>query len=77
MNNASIPANAAAITPSNTANQHYLGIYIGAPGDLAVQPAGGGPTVVFVGVVAGTMLPIEVSKVLATGTTAANLVGVW
>jgi hypothetical protein len=77
MNNQSIPSNASAITPNDTTNQHYLGIYVGATGDIRVQMAGGGAPVTFVGAIAGTMLPIEVTRVYLTGTTAANLVGVW
>jgi hypothetical protein len=37
----------------------------------------GGQTVTFTAVPQGVMLAIRASRVLATGTTAANLVGVW
>ena len=43
-------------------------------GDLAVVTLGG-TTVLFAGLSAGTTLPCSVSRVHATNTTAANLVG--
>ncbi|WP_174802050.1 spike base protein, RCAP_Rcc01079 family [Martelella limonii] len=49
-------------------------IYVGTAGDLAVTFAAG-ETVTFQNVAAGTILPIRVSHVLSTGTTAAALVG--
>jgi len=52
------------------------GVYVGVGGDLAVRMAGGGNTVVFAGVLAGSLLPIVVDQILATGTTATNIVAV-
>lgn len=48
-------------------------IYIGGAGDLRVMSIAG-DTVTFVGVPAGSVLPIRCSRVLSTGTTATNLV---
>ncbi len=61
------------------------GIYVGSGGDLSVEMAGdrdGGegmsdPTVVFVAVPTGTLLPISVTRVNSTGTAASSLVAVW
>lgn len=50
-------------------------IYVGGTGDLAVRMAGDATTPIFVAVPAGTVLPISVDKVLATGTTATGIVG--
>lgn len=70
--------NAAAITPSDTTDIAVVtrAIYVGTGGDLKVTMRGG-QTVTFKAVQGGTLLPIRVSRVLSTGTTAANLVGVW
>jgi len=48
-------------------------VYIGTAGDLKVTMAQGG-TVVFHGVVAGSMLPIQCNQIHATGSSAANIV---
>ena len=56
------------------------GLYVGSGGDVSVEMAGTGladATVVFVAVITGTLLPIEITRVNATATTAANLVAIW
>jgi hypothetical protein len=65
---------AAAITPSDTAAQTYRAIYVGGAGNVAVQTTGGN-TVTFTAPPVGTILPIEVQKVMATNTTATLLIG--
>lgn len=53
------------------------GLYIGGAGDLTVEmlnPESVSATVVFSAVPAGTVLPIGVERVLATGTTATLIV---
>ena len=69
---------AAAVTPSDSADMTYVsrGIYVGVTGDVAVNMAGSGAGVTFKAVPAGTLLPIAVARVLATGTTATNIVAV-
>jgi hypothetical protein len=69
---------AAAVTPSDVTvfTNETRGVYVGVGGDLAVRMAGGGNTVVFAGVLAGSLLPIVVDQILATGTTATNIVAV-
>lgn len=51
-------------------------IYVGTGGDLRVQFLGG-EIVTLVGLPGGSMAPIRVEKVFATGTTAGDLVGGW
>lgn len=49
-------------------------IYVGGAGTIALVTKEGS-TVSFVGLSAGTVLPVSTVRVLATGTTATNLVG--
>ncbi len=51
------------------------GLYIGSGGDLAVLDRASGETVVFKNLSDGAGLPIRVARVLATGTTATQIVG--
>jgi hypothetical protein len=71
--------NAAAITPSDTTDltQFTRFLYVGGTGDITVNMAGSGATVLFKAVPVGVVLPIRVSRVLATGTTATNVVALW
>jgi hypothetical protein len=66
---------AAAITPSNTnlLPVYARGIYVGGSGNIALTTPNG-DTVTFIGVLAGTILPVCVSQVFATNTTATNLI---
>lgn len=67
--------NAFEIEPSDTENFGIptRAIYVGAPGNLKVTMVGGS-LVTFANVPAG-LLPVEVSRVWETGTTASSLVG--
>lgn len=73
MQNISIPNNAAAVTPSDTANNYGLGLYVGSGGNVSMVTAGG-DTVTLVNLQTGSLIPIEFSRIRATGTTATNLV---
>ena len=71
---------AVAVTPSDTVTiQNNSGdtrgclVYVGVSGDLAVVTSAG-ETVTFKAVPQGMILPVQVTKVLATGTTAADLI---
>jgi len=67
---------AAAVVPSDTAAQRFLGIYVGGAGNVAVEPRDSiGTTFVFTAVPVGTILPVATARVLATGTTATLLIG--
>lgn len=66
-----------AITPSNTDNltPQPVGVYVGTAGNLAIEGETGPATLV--AVPAGSWLPIQPLKVLATGTTAADIVAFY
>lgn len=49
------------------------GLWIGGAGNVSVEMYGGG-TAIFSGIPAGTLLPVQVSRVNATGTTATLIV---
>jgi len=70
--------NAFAITPSNSTDFDYVtrGIYVGGAGNIAAVMLDGS-VVTFVGATAGSILPIRVSRVNSTNTTATNLVGIY
>lgn len=65
---------AAAITPSDTTAQTYRAIYVGGAGNVAVTTTGGN-VVTFTAPPVGSIIPVEVQKVMATNTTATLLVG--
>jgi hypothetical protein len=74
--NRSDPADhAAAVTPSNSAaiTPAARALYVGGAGDVKVTTTAG-DTVTFVGVPAGTILPVQCSLVWSTGTTATGIV---
>ena len=63
------------ITTSDSVVQSWEAIYVGVAGNLAIIPAGQTDAITLVGVAAGTIIPIAVSKVMNTNTTASSLVG--
>lgn len=67
----------AAITPADGADLPFItrGIWVGGAGNLSVVCLNTGLTVTFSGIPAGTLLPLQTARVLATGTTATLLVG--
>jgi hypothetical protein len=75
--------NFAAITPSDTASLSNVTrfIYVGVTGDVVLVPddgsAIGANPVTFKAVPAGTFMPVRTPQVMATGTTATNLVALW
>lgn len=70
-------SSAFAVTPHDTNELPNItrGLYIGSGGNVVVTMDSSNIT--FANVPAGTILPIECSKVLATGTTASNIVALW
>jgi hypothetical protein len=66
-----------AITESddNDVEEVTRAVYVGGAGDIAVVMAEGGAPVVFGAVPAGTLLPIRISRLMSTDTTATNVVG--
>lgn len=65
---------AATVTPSDTTPQSYRAIYVGGAGNVAVRTVGGN-MVLFTAPPVGSILPVEVDRVLATNTTATLLIG--
>lgn len=71
------PGSAFAITPSDTASLgNFSVIYVGSSGNVRVLTAQG-DDVTFVGLSAGTVIPVQVIRVFATNTTATFLVGIY
>jgi hypothetical protein len=70
--------NAAAVTPHNSTDlaQTSRALFVGGAGNLVAVMAGG-TTVTFTGVVAGSILPIRVTRVNSTNTTATNIVSIY
>jgi hypothetical protein len=68
---------ASAVTPADDgALRVTRALYVGGAGNVKVDMALGN-TVTFVGVVAGSILPIQVSRVYNTDTTATNIVALY
>lgn len=71
---------AVAITPSDTVDiksgQFTRGLYVGGAGTI-VAVMGNNTAVTFANAVAGSVLPIRVTRINATGTTATSLVGLF
>jgi hypothetical protein len=72
-----------AITP-NDGTDLPLGvcraIYVGVGGDISIDDLSGeaaGESVVFVGALAGSVIPVQTARVNATGTTATDLVALY
>lgn len=70
--------NATAVTPSDSTDLAFnsRALYIGGAGNLVVTMVGGGD-VTFTAVPAGSILPIRVSRVKATSTTATSIVNLY
>ena len=83
---------AVAITTSDSENINFggrsastRGIYVGSGGDISVEMAGddlrgkgmSDATVIFKTVQSGTLLPISVTRVNSTDTTASDLIAIW
>ena len=68
--------NAVAVTPGPAELEHNTrAIYVGGAGNLVVT-MGGGQTVTFTAVPAGTVLPLRASHILAGGT-ATSILALW
>lgn len=65
----------ASVTPSDTAYVEPMAraIYIGGDGNVAIE-CPDGTTATLSGVLAGSIIPVQCVRVLATGTTATNIV---
>jgi hypothetical protein len=65
-----------AVTPSDSVNLSApsRGLWVGGAGNVSVQMYGDGGTIIYVGVPAGQLLPVQCTRVNATGTTATNII---
>jgi hypothetical protein len=72
------PEHAIAISPDDTSelSQPTRALYVGGGGNLRVTLLGGS-TVSFANVPAGSMIPLRVTRVFATNTTASDILGLW
>jgi len=66
------------ISPGDGADIAYVtrALWVGGAGDLKVTTSAG-DTVTLVGVTAGCLIPIRVSRVWSTGTSATSIVGLY
>lgn len=72
------PARAAlVITPSDSSDLENAtrAVYVGQGGDLVVKLVGDEQEVMFANVPSGTLLPVRLKSVQATGTTASQVIG--
>lgn len=70
---------AASVTPNDGADLAKIptrGLWIGGAGNVKVDMADG-TTVTFVGATAGSILPVQVKRVYATGTTATSITALY
>lgn len=70
---------AKAVTPSDTVDLPdgpSRALYIGGSGNVSLI-TGGGTVITFNGLNSGYVLPLEVVRVRATGTTASNLIAIY
>ena len=67
-----------AVTPSDTVNLQGTtrGLYIGSDGNVVCINESGN-AVTFVGLIAGTILPVQTTRVNATNTTSTNIVALF
>lgn len=71
------PGGAEAVTPNDSTNLTTPSvIYVGVSGNVKVTTAQGDATT-FVGVLAGTVIPVQVIRVWSTGTTATSIVRIY
>lgn len=70
---------ALAVTPSDstTFTPPAIGLWVGTGGNVAVRMFGSQTSVTFLNVPNGNTLPIQVDKVLSTGTSASDIVRLW
>ena len=71
--------NAAAVTPDNSTDltTPARALWVGSVGDVKVNMCSSGQPVTFTNVPSGTLLPVAVTRVFATGTSASNIVALW
>ena len=66
--------NYGAVTKSDTTPLDFNAIYVGGAGDVAISSSSDATAVTFVGVTAGSFLPVKGKRVMSTNTTATDIV---
>ena len=73
-----VAVHAVAVTPSDSTDlAHVALIWVGGAGNVRVNTPGGETDVAINGVPAGTLLPLAVTRVRSTNTTATNIVALY
>lgn len=68
---------AASVTPNDSTDfEETRGVYVGTSGDLKVIMSDGG-TVTFVGLAAGIVHPLQVTRIYSTGTDADDILALY
>ena len=68
-----------AVTPSDSTDLTYStcrAIYVGGDGNISLVD-GNAATIVFTGVTAGSILPVQKARINATGTTATSIIALY
>jgi hypothetical protein len=61
------------VSPSDSTELRFDGLYIGGSGDVAIRDAAGN-AVTYVGIPAGTFMPVAGDRVMESGTDATSIV---
>lgn len=80
MSSSSPAGKAYPVTPSDSANLtrgQCRALYVGSGGNVTLVCDIGEPSVTFSGVANGSILPVETLQVLATGTTASQIIALY
>jgi hypothetical protein len=68
-----------AVTPNDSTDLTYStcrAIYVGGDGNISLVD-GNAATIVFTGVTAGSILPVQTARINATGTTATSIIALY
>lgn len=69
-----VPDKAYQIVPSDEKNGSFMTLYVGEGGDVTINTEDG-QKVTLSNVPSGALIPLRISRVFATGTTASKMVG--
>lgn len=67
----------AVTTSDSTTYAPTRAVWVGGAGNLAVVMVDQSAAITLTGVAAGTLLPISVTKIMSTNTTATNITALW
>lgn len=75
--NSNVHSRAAAVTPNDSTIVNARALYIGGAGNVAIKARDTDVAVTFIAVPVGTILPVAAAIVMATNTTATNIVALY